>query len=186
MKKVFIILTLFAITNILAQENDSINSVISASVRAVTPIGIFATNWNTGTAYYLSYGWEYSNEWQVDFQIGYNKYRLKSNSSYSVPKLSMLALQIGGKHYFLEGAIKPYVVILSGVNYIRLYYKTDDILVDEREVHMNFQLGTGLNFKLFNDFHLEASVLYNSHLINPSIPYNLTGIEYGFGINLTF
>jgi len=183
MKKIIVILTLFAISSIYAQENDNINSVISASVRAVTPIGIFAKNWNTGTAYYLSYGWIFSDEWGVDFQVGYNKYRLKTNSNYSVPKLSMLAFQVGGRYYFLNGSVKPSAVILSGINYIRLYYKSNDILVDEREVHMNFQLGTGLNVDLFNNFQLEVSGLYNSHLINPSIPYNLTGIECGLGVH---
>jgi len=187
MKKIIYIISLFLVANIFAQENDSTKSVISVSARALTPIGIFAENWNTGSAFYLGYGWIYSEEWGVQFQIGYNKYRLKTGSQYSEsPKLSMLAFQIGGRHYFLDGIFKPYVIVLSGVNYIRLFYKSGDALIDERETHMNFQIGTGFDFYIINNFQLEISALYNSHLINPSIPYNLTGFEYGMGINWMF
>lgn len=184
MRKIFYVLFLYSVSFLFAQENDSTQSVVSISLRAVTPIGIFADNWNTGSAFYLSYGWIFSDEWGVQFQTGYNKYRLKTNSKYSEsPKLSMLAFQIGGRHYFLDGIFKPYVIVLSGVNYIRIYYKSGDILIDERDTHMNFQIGAGFDFYVISNLELEISALYNSHLINPSTPYNLTGFEYGLGIN---
>ena len=184
MKKTLYILLLFLASNSFAQNNEEVKSVVSLTARAITPIGIFSENWNTGGGLYLSYGWEYSNEWGVQFQTGYNRYRLESESQYSdTPKLSMWAFQIGGRHYFLRESIKPFVTVLSGVNIIRLIYKTDDVKVDERDIHMNFQMGGGVTVTLSNNFDIELSVLYNSHLINPSIPYNLTGFEYGFGIN---
>ena len=124
----------------------------------------------------------FDDEWKFHFQTGYNRYRLFSSSNYTnTPKLSMYALQIGGRHYFLKNNFKPYVTSLGGVNIIRLFYKADDIQVDVRETHLNFQMGGGMVFSISDCWELDLSVLYNSHLINPSIPYNLTGFEYGIG-----
>ena len=95
----------------------------------------------------------------------------------------MAALQFGGKRYFTSGKFQYFVEALSGMNFIRLFYKEDDIQVDERETHVNFQIGGGLSYYISDSFGIEASILYNSHLINPSIPYNLTGFEYGVGVN---
>ena len=187
MKKFLSILLFFLSANLFAQSSGSIKKIVSLSARGITPIGIFSENWNTGGALYISYGWIYSEKWSVIFQTGYNKYRLKSASKYSnTPKLSMLPIQIGGRLYFLDGGIKPFFEAMSGINFIRLFYKEDDTLVDERETHINFQMGGGVAFRLSKNLRIETAVMYNSHLINPSIPYNLTGFEYGIGVNWIF
>ncbi len=187
MNKFIYILMFLLSANLFAQSSESIKKVVSLSARGITPIGIFSENWNTGGALYISYGWIYSKKWSVIFQTGYNKYRLKSASKYSdAPKLSMLPIQFGGRLYFLNGGIKPFFEAMSGINFIRLFYKEGDTLVDERETHINFQIGGGVAFRLSNNLGIEAAAMYNSHLINPSIPYNLTGFEYGIGLNWIF
>lgn len=184
MKTYIYILILILTSSLFAQKNKEIQSMISLTARAVTPIGIFSENWNTGGAIYLSYGLVYQDTWGVQIQAGYNKYRLKSASQYSdSPKLSMFTLQIGGRYYFLDGIIKPFVVTMTGVNIITLFYNSNDTIVDESKTHLNYQVGTGIAIDIINNFELEFLILYNSHLINPSVPYNLTGIEYGVGIN---
>jgi len=184
MRKILYILLLILASNLFAQNNEEVKSVFSATTRAIKPIGIFSENWDTGGGVYLSYGWEYSRKWGYQFQIGYNRYRLKSESQYSdSPKLSMWAFQIGGRRYFIGGDIRPFITVLSGINVIRLIYKTDETKVDERDTHLNFQMGGGVTISIISNLELELSVLYNSHLINPSIPYNLTGFEYGIGVN---
>ncbi|MCF6270151.1 MAG: porin family protein [Melioribacteraceae bacterium] len=184
MRKIFYILFFVLTANLFAQKSNETESVVSLTARAITPIGIFSENWNTGGGIYLSYGWVYSEEWGVQFQTGYNRYRIKPESQFTEsPKLSMWAFQIGGRHYFLRENVKPFVTVLSGVNIIRLIYKTEDVKVDERDIHLNFQMGGGVTYRVMNNLEIELSVLYNSHLINPSIPYNLTGFEYGVGLN---
>ncbi len=184
MKRTIYILFLLLVPSLFAQNNDVIKTTVSLNVSAVKPIGVFAKNWDTGGGIYLGYGWEYNRKWGVKFQTGYNRYRLKSGSALTEsPKLSMWAFQIGGRRYFLAGDIKPFVTVLSGINIIRLIYKIEETKVDERETHMNFQMGGGVTIALSNSIDLEISILYNSHLINPSIPYNLTGFESGMGVS---
>ncbi|MEN8193802.1 MAG: hypothetical protein ABFS12_13350 [Bacteroidota bacterium] len=187
MKKFIYILMLFLSTNLFSQSSESLKKVASISARSITPIGIFSENWNIGGALYASYGWIYSEKWSLIFQTGYNRYRLKSASKYSgAPKLSMFPIQVGGRLYFLNGGIKPFFEAMSGINFIRLFYKEGDTLVDERETHINFQIGGGVAFRLNKNWGIEVATIYNSHLINPSIPYNLTGFEYGIGLNWIF
>ncbi len=186
MKKIILLLLTiqFISTHVFAQKGDKIEKVIFASVSGITPIGIFAKDWNIGGGAYLRYGWLYNNKWSFLFGAGYNKYRLKSDSPYSgTPKLSMLAVQFGGRRYFSKGKFQYFTEVLSGVNFIRIYYKEKNRLVDERDTHVNFQLGGGLSYWLSDFCGIEFSILYNSHLINPSIPYNLTGFEYSIGLN---
>ena len=187
MKKFLYILLLFLASNLYAQNQNEVNSVISLSTRAITPIGIFSEDWNTGGAAYISYSWLYNQKWSVRLQTGYNKYRLKSESDYSnSPKLSMLPVQIGGRVYFLKSGFKIFFEAMTGVNFIRLFYKENETQVDKRYTHLNFQTGGGVSYSLLNNLTIEFAAMYNSHLIEPSTPYNLTGFEYGIGVNWIF
>lgn len=184
MRNILYILLLLIASNLYAQNDNEIKSVISFSTRAITPIGIFSEDWNTGGAVYVSYSWLYNQKWSVRLQTGYNRYRLKSESDYSnSPKLSMLPVQIGGRVYFFRGRFKIFFEAMTGVNFIRLVYKEDETQVDERYTHLNFQTGGGVSFSLIDNLTIELAAMYNSHLIEPSIPYNLTGFEYGIGVN---
>ena len=50
-------------------------------------------------------------------------------------------------------------------------------------VRFNFQVGFGLGVILFSNLEIEGQVKYNSHLIEPNLPYNITGLEYGLALN---
>jgi len=170
-----------------AQQNNDTKSFVSLKLRAITPIGIFGENWEVGGAVYATYGWIYSDEWAVHLQVGYNKYKLKENSEYTnSPKLMMLSTQVGGRYYILQGTIQPFLSAMTGINFLCYSYKLDFNEVDERKVHINWQTGLGIAFKFTENLQVELSGMYNSHLINPSIPYNLTGFEYGIGFNWIF
>ena len=184
MRKILYILLLLLASNLNAQIQDEVKSVISLSARGITPIGLFSENWNTGGAVYLSYSWLYNQKWSVRLQTGYNRYRLKNESDYSnSPKLSLLPIQIGGRVHFLKGRFKLFFEAMTGVNFIRLFYNEENSQVDKRETHLNFQTGGGVLYNLSDNLGIEFAVLYNSHLIESSTPINLTGFEYGIGIN---
>lgn len=182
MRRIILILIVMLSARLFAQNKSTDDTFILVNVSAITPIGIFAENWNVGGGLYLGYGWRFANEWEYHFQAGYNRYRLISDSDYSnSPKLSMFAFQIGGRHYFMTESFKPYIAVLSGVNIIHLFYNLDENHIDEKSTHLNFQMGGGIVTNISSNLELDLSVLYNSHLINPNIPYNLTGFEFGFG-----
>jgi hypothetical protein len=184
MKKIIYIIFLFISVSIMAQEKNEVKKILYFSVRGLTPIGIFSEDWKTGGAGYVGFSWIYSYKWSVRIQTGYNRYGLKKDTHLSSnSKLQMIPFQIGGRRYFNLGKVKPFAEAMTGVNVIKMFYEEYDLQVDKIEFHMNFQLGCGLALFLPDNFQFEFAVLYNSHLINPSIPYNLTGFEYGFAVN---
>ena len=44
-------------------------------------------------------------------------------------------------------------------------------------------VGLGLGIMLFSNLEIEGQAKYNSHLLEPSVPYNITGMEYGVALN---
>jgi outer membrane protein W len=187
MKKYIILFILILFSNTFSQQSNNLQTFVSLKVRAITPIGVFSEDWETGGTVYLTYGWIYSDEWAVHLQAGYNKYRLKDNSDLkNSPKLTMIPFQVGGRYYILQGTIRPFLAAMTGINFLRYSYKLELNEVEESKVHLNWQTGLGVAYVLTNNLQIELSAMYNSHLINPSIPYNLTGYEYGIGINWIF
>jgi hypothetical protein len=187
MRKILYILLILLASNLYAQNQDEVNSVISFSARAITPIGDFSENWTTGVAAYVSYSWLYNQKWSVRLQTGFNKYSLKSESEYSnSSKLTMIPIQFGARVHFFKRKFRLFFEAMSGVNFISLNYEDEDRKVDESYTHINFQIGGGVLYRIIDNLEIELAVLYNSHMIEPSKPINLTGFEYGVGVNWIF
>ena len=72
---------------------------------------------------------------------------------------------------------------MGGINFISRQYTQDDVNVDESSTQFHFQVGLGLGIMLFSQLEIEGQAKYNSHLLEPSLPYNITGLEYGVALN---
>ena len=76
---------------------------------------------------------------------------------------------------------------MNGLNIISRKFiilgEEEDIGSDKTTVHYNWQIGGGLSVLLFSNLEIEATFMYNSHMLEPSIPINLTGLEYLIGLN---
>ena len=84
------------------------------------------------------------------------------------------------------------VLAMSGLNIISAKYTEvvpdeegieQEVEIDGTEAKANFQVGLGLGILLFSNLEIEGQLKYNSHLIEPSLPYNITGLEYGLALN---
>jgi len=187
MRKILYILILLFGSTLYAQNQDEVRNVISFSARAITPIGDFSENWETGVAAYISYSWLYNQKWSVRLQTGYNQYSLKSESEYSnSPELTMIPIQVGGRVYFFKGSFQIFFEAMSGLNFINIHYKEEEAQYDYSETHINFQIGGGASYKVIDNLEIELIAMYNSHMIDPTKPTNLTGYEIGIGVNWIF
>ena len=120
----------------------------------------------------------------------------KENSEYnftsSDSKFNVIPLQVGGRYYILLGGIRPFLSAMNGINIISAKYDaevTDEegrpsiLVIDETTWKYNFQVGFGLAGKIISNLELEGAFHYNSHIIDASIPYNATGLEFTLGLN---
>jgi hypothetical protein len=76
---------------------------------------------------------------------------------------------------------------MNGLNIISRNFiilgEEEDIGEDKTTVQYNWQIGAGVSARLFSNIELEATFMYNSHLLEPGIPYNITGLEYLIGLS---
>lgn len=199
MKKFLILVFIYTISSsaIFAQAEDqcgSLETFVSVKGTAISSIGHFKDAWEKGTAFYVSYGKVYSSHWSLIFQTGYNSF--KENPEYAFQgnaKFSIIPLQIGGRYYILLDRVRPFVLAMSGINIVKQKFDTyvqDEHIsidkVDKTTAHVNFQIGVGLGIKIIDQLELEFLGKYNSHMLEPSVPYNATGLEFGAGINWVF
>jgi hypothetical protein len=93
---------------------------------------------------------------------------------------------VGVRYYLYTDAVKPFLMANTGINTVSRRYIRDGDQVDKTTVQTHFQVGIGLAVKVVSGIEIEISGKYNSHLLEPSIPYNITGMEFGFGLNYLF
>jgi hypothetical protein len=162
--------------------------LISLKGVSVNNIGTFGEVWESAAGFYVSYGIIYSSHWSLMFQAGYQKY--KENDQYQFEENSsffMIPLQVGGRYYILLDRVRPFLTAMNGLNIISRKFivlgEEEEVGDDRTTVQYNWQIGAGLSVLLFSNLELEATFMYNSHMLEPGIPINLTGLEYLVGFN---
>jgi len=187
-----IIFSLLLITSLSAQiktdmasENSENQNFISIQPMAINSFIHFKDSWKDATGLYLTYGSiSTSNNWSLIFQTGYMSFNANEDAGFiGDSKFDMIPLQIGTRYYLALDRFRPFLLAMNGINIISQKYTTDEESVDETRYQYNFQIGIGLGILLFSNLEIEGQAKYNSHLFEPNIPYNITGIEYGLALN---
>ena len=156
----------------------------------------FKDSWKDGSGFYATYGSiSKSNHWSLIFQTGYFSFNANPDAGFTGDEhFEIIPLQVGTRYYITLDRFRPFLLAMSGLNIINAKYKVtvpdpdqegveEEIDIDGSEVKANFQVGLGLGILLFSNLEIEGQFKYNSHLIEPSLPYNITGLEYGVALN---
>jgi len=145
----------------------------------------FKDSWKDATGFYATYGSiSTSNHWSLIFQTGYLSFNANEEAGFTGDEyFNIIPIQIGTRYYIALDRFRPFLLAMSGFNIIDAKYTVEETSIDGTEVKVNFQVGGGLGIILFSNLEIEGQVKYNSHLIEPSLPYNITGLEYGVALN---
>ena len=166
------------------QELSASQSYISLQGFGINPLGHFKDDWRQGTGGYVGYGFVYPNHWGVTFQVGYVAFRHDPDAELGDdPSFTLIPFMAGGRYYVLMNGVRPFFLGMSGFNLVSQRYVKDNEMVDETLVKLNFQIGVGIEAFVFSSLSLEVVGKYNSHVLDPNIPYNATGLEYGVALN---
>jgi opacity protein-like surface antigen len=179
------------LTNIKAQinseiitENQESPSFVTVQISGVNSIGHFKENWDSGTAVYIGHGSISDNNWALMLHTGYISLEPNPAGNYSSDsKITIIPLMVGARYYILRQNFRPFVLANSGVNIIIEKSTLDEVPVDITKVRTHFQVGAGMSLQVVRQIEIEVAAKYNSHLLEPSIPYNFTGVEYGIALN---
>ncbi len=157
---------------------------ITAQVAMINSIGEFRKTWVDATAYYLGYGKIYSNNWALVMQVGYMTFKNNENAGFDDgATFDVVPLMVGGRYYILMDKIRPFVFAMNGLNVITEKWTMGEDNKDHTYTKYNFQVGIGLSIIMMKQLEIEISGKYNSHLIEPSVPFNMTGMEVGLALN---
>ena len=145
----------------------------------ITSLVEFKESWESASGFHAGYGIIYSDKGSLVFQTGYMDF--KANEDAGIEDggtFKVIPLQVGGRYYVTLDRFRPFLLAMSGFNIIQQDWATADTSFSETDWHLNFQVGLGLDVLLFSDLQIELAAKYNSHLLEPSIPYKITGLEF--------
>jgi hypothetical protein len=186
-----IIFCLLVFSTLQAQLTTDIVNMSSANQSFITiqgfsinSIGEFKEAWDKGSGGILGYGTIYPDRWALMMQIGYISFQHNEDIDYSGdPSFTIVPLAIGGRYYFVTDRFRPFLLAMSGINIVSQNYTRGDETVDKTTAQLHFQVGIGLGIRIISRLEIEGQAKYNSHVLEPSLPYNITGMEYGIALN---
>jgi hypothetical protein len=171
-------------TTDMVNTGSSNQHIIMVQGATINSIGEFKEAWYEGNAFYVGYGLLDADDWALIFQTGYITFQHNEELNYSGdPKFTIFPLAIGGRYYFVTDIFRPFLLAMGGLNFISENYTLDNETVDKSSTQFNFQVGVGLGILLFDKLEIEGQAKYNCHVLEPSLPYNVTGLEYGLALN---
>ena len=172
------------VTTDMVDKNAESQTFIGAQGIAISSLIHFKDQWKDASGFFVTYGSISSNHWSLIFQTGYISFNPNEDAGFiGDSHFNMIPLQIGTRYYILLDRFRPFLLAMNGINIISQKYTTEDESVDETRSHYNFQVGLGLGIMLFSNLEIEGQAKYNSHLLEPSVPYNIPGMEYGVALN---
>jgi hypothetical protein len=186
----FILLSCFTLQ---AQETtDMLNadtapqSFIYIQGAAINSLGVFKEDWDKGSAGYAGYATLYSNQFALVLETGYLSFQTNDEANYGDdpdPVFSLVPIAVGVRYYIAVQRFRPFFLAMTGANIVSQNYTRDNQTIDKTTVHLHFQIGAGLGILVLNQLEIEGQFKYNSHVLVPNDPYNITGLEYGIALN---
>jgi hypothetical protein len=149
----------------------------------INSIGEFKDVWKSAGGFYIGYGKISTSDWALVLQTGYFNFTQNDANPYTGdPSFHVIPLMIGGRYYIARDLFQPFLLAMSGVNIISEKFTLDGKATDKTMGKLAFQVGAGVGVELSDNLAVEIAAKYNSHTIDPSLLYNMTGLEYGLGV----
>lgn len=172
------------VTGDIIHHDQQTESFVTVQGISFSTIGHFNDAWKDGSGGYIGYGNIYSNHWALLFHTGYISFNPNEEMNYTGDaSFSILPLMVGTRYYLALDTFRPFLLANGGINIVSQKYALDDETVDKTSSHVHFQVGAGISIRVISNLEIELQGKYNSHLLEPSVPYNITGLEYGIALN---
>jgi hypothetical protein len=182
------------VTTDMINKNSEKQNFFGAQAFTINSLIHFKDSWKDATGFYATYGSiSTSNHWSLIFQTGYFSFAANPDAGFTADeKFEIIPLQVGTRYYLTLDRFRPFLLAMSGLNIINAKYmvtqisadgREEEITIDGTKAKVNFQVGLGVGILVFSNIEIEGQFKYNSHLIEPNLPYNITGLEYGLALN---
>ncbi len=189
MKKLFLIILMLVSANSYSQDK-FVKEVLDYTVNSVTVQGVYIQNLSDYHFIFPGYYGGYAtfsklfrSGFSIDLRAGYwNAIKEDSAQNYSS---SVIPIHVGGRYYFTNTKLKPYISFMNGINIINEEIPPNTLLdtASGMRVRYAFQVGTGVKYFFTKELYLDVNANYNSSFYEPHAM--MTGWEYNAGLGIT-
>lgn len=174
-----------------AQSENNLSDLIFAEGNYLRNLGTFGEVWSEAAGIYIGYGMYFPEHNLLMFRTGYMNHKLRSDDQ-SDGSLSVLPIQIGGRYYFTNDRVMPYIQFMNGFNIVFENMNLTGVKEDRTLLRYFWQIGAGGTFSLTENINIDLGLNYNSAFYeNNKELYGgagamMTGFEYTLGFGWKF
>lgn len=189
MKKLIVIILILMSSQAYSQDK-FVKEVLDYTVNSVTVQGVYIQNLSdyhfVFPGYYggyVSFSKLFKSRFSIDIRTGYwNATKEDTTQNYSS---SVIPVHIGGRYYFTNTRLKPYISFMNGINIINEDIPPNSTLDTAKGVRVRyaFQVGTGIKYFFTKELYLDVNANYNNSFYHTTAM--MTGWEYNAGIGIT-
>ncbi|HLT24752.1 MAG TPA: hypothetical protein VK004_06470 [Ignavibacteria bacterium] len=189
MKKILIIILLF-ISSAVNSQDKFVKEVLDYTVNSITVQGVYMQNLSDYhfifPGYYggyISYSKLFQSGFSIDVRAGYwTATKTDTTQDYSS---DVFPIHVGGRYYFTNTSIKPYISFMNGINIISEEIPPNTVLDTASGIRVRyaFQVGTGIKYFFTKQVYLDVNANYNNSFYYPNSM--MTGWEYNAGVGIT-
>jgi len=194
MKKIFlttlIVLLTSSIFTSFAQSGTYLKNRVLVEGFYTRNLGNFGDVWTNASGGYIGYSIALPEHNLLIMRTGFinndldDDLKLQEDIAFSDASLTIIPIEIGGRYYFNDNLLMPFVQFMNGLNIV--FENTN--LKGEREektmVKYAWQVGFGLTVNILSNLSLDIGVNYQSNFYQHDAMN--TGFEYAFGIGYAF
>lgn len=184
MKKILLLTLLFLFTGTLftgfAQSEKYLKSRIMLEGTYIRNLGNFSDIWSKATGGYIGYGIAFPEHNLLMIRTGYLSNSLKDGVDYQDASSTIIPLEIGGRYYFIDNRLMPFVQFMNGINFVIENTNLEGEKDDKTMVKYAWQIGFGITINLIENLNVDVGANYQSNFYQHDAMN--TGFEYTFGI----
>ncbi len=152
-------------------------------------LGNLSPRFPSASGGYVGYGHYFPDHIVAMIKVGYSDYTLGEG----IPpdqKLSAIHVLAGPRYYFITHGFMPFLFLNVGANIVTTKIDVTGFSSDRTSTQFAWQIGFGAAMRIVGPLTLEAQAKYNAHFLyhegsTEGLPElgNMTGFEYGLGVN---
>lgn len=169
-----------ALTSASAQESAFLNNRLMVDGIYKRNIGNFSSVWSGAVGGYVGYGIAFPAHNLLVVRSGLLKNVLRDGVPYEGATSTVVPVHIGGRYYFTDATLMPFVSFMNGVN---LVFENTDLEGEQKTrtlVKYAWEVGVGLTVNLGELVALDARANYQSCFYQTDAM--MTGFEYTLGL----
>lgn len=190
MKKIILILiiifTVGSIYTITAQSDSYLKNRIFVEGLYIRNLGNLGSVWSNASGGYLGYGIAFPEHNYLMMRAGVisnkliDNYDTQESLEYDDAYLTMVPVEIGGRYYFNDYIVMPFVQFMTGLNII---FESDNLVGENEDTNLvkfAWQVGLGFTVNIIGSLSVDFGVNYQNNFYDDDAMN--TGFEYTVGM----